>query len=87
MARSNPTPSPLQTADHAHRPGHWRRRAGPGLLVLALACPGLAHPISLGQLLTLPLETLLQLDISPRRPSADSGAGRLRRAAAPRGPT
>lgn len=84
---SQPTPTPHQTAHRAHHAGHWRRRAGPGLLVLALACPGLAHPISLGQLLTLPLETLLQLNISQRRSSADSGAGSLRRPAAPRGPT
>lgn len=84
---SQPTPSPHQTADRTHRAGRWRRRAGPGLLALALACPGQAHPISLGQLLTLPLESLLQLNISQRRSSTDSGAGGLRRPAAPRGPT
>ena len=80
LAKSHPG------TDRAHRPGHWRRRAGPGLLALALACPGLAHPISLGQLLKLPLETLLQLNISPRRSSADGGAGSPQRPAAPRGP-
>lgn len=77
-----PTPHPL-----AGHPGRWRRHAAPGLLALALACPGLAHPISLDQLLRLPLEHLLQLDISPRRASASPDASGPRQPAAARGPT
>jgi hypothetical protein len=41
----------------------------PGLLALALAFPSAAHPYTLEQLLRLPLERLLQLEISPRRVS------------------
>jgi len=42
-----------------------RRQALPRcLLALALAVPGTAHPISLSQLLRLPLEQLLRLEIS-----------------------
>jgi hypothetical protein len=45
----------------------WRRRVAPGLAALALALPGAAYPYSLEQLLHLPLERLLQLEISQRR--------------------
>ena len=83
---SHPTPTMNASADRAQRPGHWRRRAVPGLLALALALPGLAHPISLGQLLRLPLENLLQLEISQRRAGVYPGASNPRRPAAPRGP-
>jgi len=48
---------------------HWRRRLLPGLLALALTFPSAAHPYTLEQLLRLPLERLLQLEISPRRVS------------------
>ena len=36
-------------------------------LVLALGYPGVAHPFSLEQLLNLPLEELLMLQITPQR--------------------
>lgn len=49
----------------ATRRDGWRRHAA--LLALALAVPGVAHPFSLDQLLRLPLEQLLQLEISSRR--------------------
>ena len=51
---------------HAER---WRKRSWAGLLALALLVPGAAHPFSLEQLLLLPLEHLLQLEITPRRAS------------------
>ncbi len=44
--------------------GGCGRALGPGLAVLALAIPGAAHPCSLEQLLRLPFERLLQLDVS-----------------------
>ncbi|MDH3460877.1 MAG: hypothetical protein OEM00_07845 [Burkholderiaceae bacterium] len=49
----------------------WRKRVvGTGLAALALAAPSAAYPYSLEQqLLRLPLECLLQLEISPRRVS------------------
>lgn len=40
------------------------RALGPGLVVLALAVPGVAHPCSLEYLLLVPLERLLQLEVS-----------------------
>ena len=51
----------------ASRPTGWRRHTAAVLLALGLAGPGVAHPLSLGELLRLPLEQLLQLQISPRR--------------------
>jgi len=48
---------------------YWRRRLMRSLLVLALAFPSAAYPYTLEQLLRLPLERLLQLEISPRRVS------------------
>lgn len=42
------------------------------LLILALAMPAVAHPISLTQLLRLPLEVLLRLNISTT-PAAPAG--------------
>ena len=44
-----------------------RKRLWRGGVALALAVPQAAHPYSLEQLLHLPLEHLLQLQISPRR--------------------
>jgi hypothetical protein len=55
----------------------WRRRLLPGLLTLVLAFPGTAHPYTLEQLLRLPLEQLLQLEISPRRVSQAPGDSAL----------
>ena len=46
-----------------------RKRLWRGGVALALAVPHAAHPYSLEQLLHLPLEHLLQLQISPRRVS------------------
>ena len=46
-----------------------RKRLWRGGLALALAVPQAAHPYSLEQLLHLPLERLLQLQVSPRRVS------------------
>jgi hypothetical protein len=44
-------------------------------LALALAFPGIARPCSLEELLRLPLERLLQLEISPRPASKASSHG------------
>jgi hypothetical protein len=43
-----------------------------GLLVLALSLPGAAQPIGLHQLLRLPLEQLLRLQISVPAPAPGS---------------
>jgi hypothetical protein len=61
----------------------WRKRLGLSLLALALAFPATARSSSLEQLLRLPLERLLQLEISPRPASKASShsastPGRLR---------
>ncbi len=53
----------------------WRKRFGLSLLALALAFPSAARPCSLEQLLRLPLERLLQLEISPRPASQSSSHG------------
>ena len=67
-----------------------RKRLWRAGLALALAVPQAAHPYSLEQLLHLPLERLLQLQVSPRRVShigashedgRESGADRGRHAA------
>ena len=65
----------------AARITHWRGRLLPGLLALALAFPTAAHPYTLEQLLRLPLEQLLQLEISPRRVSQAPGDSALTLAA------
>jgi hypothetical protein len=46
----------------------WRRRAAQALVVLALAQPTLAWPYALDQLLAMPLERLLTLQITHRGP-------------------
>jgi hypothetical protein len=51
----------------------FTKRCVPGLLALALAVPGAAYPYSLQQLLCMPLEGLLQLEIGPR-PNPPGGA-------------
>jgi hypothetical protein len=43
-----------------------RRSLLAGLLMLALSLPKAAHSYTLDELLTMPLERLLQLEISPR---------------------
>lgn len=64
-----------------------RKGLSPLLLALALAFPGVPHPMSLEDLLRLPLECLLQLEISPRpvQQSFRHAASRLGRLAADRG--
>jgi len=47
----------------------WRKRLLSALTVPILTVPGPAYPYELEQLLRLPLERLLQLEISPRRVS------------------
>lgn len=46
-------------------PPSWHAFAFRFALSLMLVAPGLAHPQSLPQLLRMPLERLLQLEISP----------------------
>ena len=59
----------------------WRHAVPRCLLVLAMTMPAAAYPISLPQLLRLPLEQLLQLQIS-----APSTAQGLRHRASAAGP-
>ena len=58
----------------AHRPiisaGRGRRPLLAGLLTLALALPSAAHSYTLNELLRMPLECLLQLEISGSRHAA-----------------
>jgi hypothetical protein len=59
----------MPIAPPAHRPisaGRGRRGLLAGLLTLALALPSAAHSYTLDELLRMPLERLLQLEISPR---------------------
>ncbi len=59
----------MPIAPPAYRPiisaGRGRRLLA-GLLMLALALPSAAHSYTLSELLKMPLERLLQLEISPR---------------------
>jgi hypothetical protein len=51
------------------------RTLGPGcLLALAMLMPGAAYPISMTQLLRLPLEELLRLEVSSPAPAPRSRA-------------
>ncbi len=52
-----------------------RRAVAAALAVLALGAPTLAYPMSLAQLLQLPLERLLQLEITALRHAAAQRAG------------
>ena len=52
-----------------------RRAVAAALAVLALSAPTLAYPMSLAQLLQLPLERLLQLEITALRHAATQRAG------------
>ena len=63
----------LRACGHVAGLRGWRRRLAAGPLALALTFPGVAHPFSLDQLLSLPLEQLLQLQISPRRVACADG--------------
>lgn len=47
----------------------WRASLSRCLLALALTLPGVAHPLSLTQLLSLPFEELLRLQISAAVPA------------------
>lgn len=55
--------------------GLWRRVLSRGLLALALALPGAAYPLSLSQLLSLPFEELLRLQISASGPVRTPASG------------
>jgi hypothetical protein len=52
-----------------------RRAVAAALAVLVLGAPTLAYPMSLAQLLQLPLERLLQLEITALRHAAPHRAG------------
>lgn len=54
-------------APSARRARPWRARLLPGVLAAALAAPQAAHPYTLDALLRMPLERLLQLEVTPRR--------------------
>ena len=60
----------MPVAPSAHRhlisAERGRHRLPAGLLTLALALPDAAHSYTLNELLRMPLERLLQLEISPR---------------------
>ena len=60
----------MPVAPPARRPmisaARGRRRLLAGLLTLALSLPNAAHSYTLDELLRMPLEHLLQLEISPR---------------------
>ena len=64
----------LRACDHVAGPRTWRQRMAVGPLALALTFPGAAHPFSMDHLLRLPLEQLLQLQISPRHVACAGGA-------------
>ncbi len=60
-------------APFAQRIRPWRARLAPGLIAAALAMPGTAQPFSLDALLHMPLERLLQLQVTPRRAALVTG--------------
>lgn len=62
---------PLGRAVRRTRP--WQARLTPCVLAAALAVPGAAHPYSLDSLLRMPLERLLQLQVTPRRIALGDG--------------
>jgi hypothetical protein len=73
----------MPIAPPAHRPinsaGRGRRGLLAGLVTLALALPGVAHSYTLDELLRMPLERLLQLEISPRLTGLAIAQGALTR--------
>jgi hypothetical protein len=60
MPVAPPSRRPMMSAEHG------RRRLLASLLTLALSLPSAAHSYTLDDLLRMPLERLLQLEISPR---------------------
>ncbi len=54
----------VRLAHHAR----WPRRCVQGTLVLMLSVPAVAHPMSLNELLRMPLEQLLRLEITAAKP-------------------
>jgi hypothetical protein len=70
----------LLQLERAARGERRRRLLAHTLIVVSLACPGSAFPLSLQQLLRLPLEQLLRLQVTTRDSHADSPrAGRATR--------
>ncbi|MCB2002853.1 MAG: hypothetical protein KDH91_21930 [Rhodoferax sp.] len=67
----------------------WRRPLQCGLLTLVIAFPAVAQPITLAQLLRMPIEELLRLEISapPALPSSRHSASSAPPTAIERGPT
>jgi hypothetical protein len=61
------TPTRIDDRQPARRAG-WPRRCVQGAMVLVLSVPAVAHPISLNQLLRMPLEQLLRLQITSSQP-------------------
>lgn len=61
----------------ARRPRPWPARLVPGVVAMALAMPGAALPYSLHELLQMPLERLLELEVVPRRTSQGGQPGTL----------
>lgn len=55
----------------------WAGRLAAAAAAGLLALPGAAHPGSLSQLLRMPLEELLRLEITPRGPSPRLRTGAL----------
>ncbi len=60
MPVAPPSRRPMMSAERG------RRRLLAGVLTLALSLPDAAHSYTLDELLRMPLERLLQLEISPR---------------------
>lgn len=58
------TPARKPTRTGAQRRPTWQRRALAAVAAVLLGMPAAAYPISLSQLLRLPLEELLRLEIS-----------------------
>jgi hypothetical protein len=72
-------------ASRAERAGRrlWRLGLSRGLLALALILPGAAYPLSLSQLLSLPFEELLRLQISAHQPARKLPVGSTSRLPTP----
>jgi hypothetical protein len=71
---------PAPAADRAiNNAGRGRRCLLAGVLALAMALSSAAHSYTLDELLSLPLERLLQLEISPRMTALAIGRDALTR--------